>query len=117
MERLSGTPTFGETALPVTSAFDPLLTFGSRGYPRGSKRKRVRMTERRSIQITYRRQTYSGQWWIEGNLLHVTSSIGSKSGPSVKVGRALSVPSELAAQMLWDLARANDPKRPLFYWR
>jgi hypothetical protein len=76
------------------------------------------MAERHQIEIIYRGRSCMGEWYVEDGKLHVISSLGSKSGPAVgRNPRALSLPSELAAQMLWDLARAADPKRPFFDWR
>ncbi len=76
-----------------------------------------RMPDRHQIETTYRGQRCVGEWYIEDAVLHVTSSLGSRSGPVATGGKFVSLPSELAQQMLWDLARANDPKRPFFYWR
>lgn len=77
------------------------------------------MTEPRTIEINYRGQRYSGQWWIDGATLHVTSAIGSAADPLFSGGRGggITPPLAKAKGMLWDFARANDPKRPFFYLR
>jgi hypothetical protein len=76
------------------------------------------MAERHQFEITYRGRCCTGEWYVEDGELHVISPLGSKSGPAVAMrGRSVSLPSELAAQMLWELARAADPKRPFFDWR
>jgi hypothetical protein len=74
------------------------------------------MTEPRPVEITYRGRSYTGEWRIEGAMLHLSSSLGSMTGPAVRL-RSITPPSEIAKRMLWDLARANDPKPPFFSWR
>lgn len=71
------------------------------------------MSERHDIETTYRGKRIVGQWYIEGGQLHVVSPLGRKSGPLV-VGHSL--PSELAVNLLWEIARKADPRRRLFYW-
>jgi len=75
------------------------------------------MSQRHAIEITYRGQRYSGEWYVEGAEVHVICAHGSKSGPAAVPSRVVSLPSELAAEIFWQLMRENDPKRPLFYWR
>ena len=76
------------------------------------------MLERHTVEVTYRGQVHSGEWHVEEGQLHLTSSLGSKSGPAVVfAGRVISLPSDIAKRMLWDLARAGDPKRSFFFWR
>jgi hypothetical protein len=75
------------------------------------------MVQRHPFEITYRGQTYAGEWRVEDGQVHVTSRLGSVSAPVVTLmDRMIPLPSNRAKSMLWKLARANDPKRPFFYW-
>lgn len=76
------------------------------------------MVQRYPFEITYRGQIHTGEWRVEDGQVHVTSRLGSISAPVVTpFGRIVSLPSDRAKGLLWKLARANDPKRPFWYWR
>jgi hypothetical protein len=74
------------------------------------------MPERHPVQANYRGKVYWGEWYVENAQVHLDCELGHSSC-SVATGRSIQLPSEKAAQMLWKLARAADPKPPLFYWR
>lgn len=75
------------------------------------------MSQRHPIEITYRGKSYRGEWYVEGVLLHVVCEHGSKSGAVAVMSNSISMPSELAAELFWQLMREKDPKRPFLYWR
>ena len=71
------------------------------------------MAERHAIQAAYRGAVYSGEWFVEGGVVHLVSALGRKQAPFVG-GRSFSVPSDVAARLLRELAREHDPKRRFF---
>lgn len=81
------------------------------------------MSERHSVQTTYRGKVYSAEWYVEGSTVRLSSPLGDASSPIAGPGRILvpwqhmPLPSQIAAELLWRLARAADPKKPWFYWR
>jgi len=75
------------------------------------------MTQRQRVEITYRGKVHSGEWCLRGGRLHLVSSLGTASAPTVNIGFPNSSPSGIAEGLLWDLARRADPKRPFFFWR
>jgi len=74
------------------------------------------MGERHRVETTYRGQRLVGKWYLEGGQLHVATAFGRRSGALSMGGAMVSLPSELAAQLLWQIAREADSGRPFFYW-
>ena len=75
------------------------------------------MAQRYLVETEYRGRTCRGEWYVEDGLLHVTSTYGYKSGPVAWRGKFITTPADIAKHMLWELAKAKDPKPPFFYWR
>ena len=75
------------------------------------------MVQRYLVETVYRGRTCKGEWYVEDGLLHVTSTYGYKTGPVATGERFISLPSEIAKQMLWELVKSRDPKPPFFTWR
>lgn len=75
------------------------------------------MAERHVVETTYRGRNCVGQWWVEDGQLHVENELGSLSGSPVGHNpRMFALPSEVAAKLLWQLLRQQDPNPSFFDW-
>jgi hypothetical protein len=72
---------------------------------------------RRGVETVYRGKRVVGEWWVEDGELHVSSMLGDKHWSAGRLAAVGTLPSEAAVGLLWEVARAADPKRPFFYWR
>lgn len=73
-------------------------------------------SDHRPVQTTYRGKVYAGEWYVDGGMIHVTCSFGRGAAPVATPGHIVSLPSEIAQGILWNLAKEADPKKPFFSW-
>ncbi len=69
------------------------------------------MPQRWKVEIQYREERVTGEWWVADGQVWVTSSLG-RMNQSVRGG----MPSEIAQVMLRELARKADPTRKRFFF-
>ena len=75
------------------------------------------MPELRPVEVKYRNQMVRGEWYVVGGCVHVTSTLGNLSGAVARPSMTIVSPSQIAARLLWKIARKADPRRPFFFWR
>lgn len=73
------------------------------------------MPERRVVETIYRGKRHSGEWWIDGAVLHLETEFGSASRPLFGP-KHIALPSDTAKGLLRDILRGQDPHPPLFDW-